>query len=117
MRFYLFIIALFFTKLVHSETIDAEKAKRIAEVSFGCNYKYHAVEVNDNYIVFSKGRDCGYVIVNSSCDGSLRIIGYSEYGNWDTQKLPPYLKQWINLLKTYLHKTTIETIFPIIYKI
>ena len=101
MRFYLFIIALFFTKLVHSETIDAEKAKRIAEVSFGCNYKYHAVEVNDNYIVFSKGRDCGYVIVNSSWDGSLRIIGYSEYGNWDSQKLPPYLKQWINSHNRY----------------
>ena len=101
MRFCLLIIAFIFSQLVHSETIEVEEAKRIAEVSFGCKYKYFVVEVSDNYIVFSKGRDCGYVIVNTTCDGPLRIIGYSEYGNWDAQKLPPYLRQWIKSHNRY----------------
>ena len=95
MRFCLLTIALILCQLVHSKTIDLEKAKIIAVSTFE-HEPLTIEETNDNYVVFSKGKDNGYVIVGASHEDALRIIGYSDFGNWDFQKLPPCLKQWID---------------------
>lgn len=98
MRFLLLTITVFLCQYVNSRAVDIEKAKSIAEYYFGNKHTISIAEINNDYVVLSKGNNQGFVVVASSSEGITKVIGYSEYGNWDIHTLPPYLVNWFNCL-------------------
>lgn len=49
----------------------------------------------DNFYVFDRGNNAGYVIVAGD-DCSPSILGYTDHGNFDIQQIPDAMRAWLN---------------------
>lgn len=105
MRLFFLSITFVFCQFAYSEDINIEKAKCVVKAFFGYKDNISVAEISNNYIVISKGENKGYVVVGRKNTGELKIIGYSEYGNWNLPNFPHYLKQWVHSINNYTPKS------------
>lgn len=104
----LLIVALMLPTMLKAEPVDKVQARQKALMFVGdrshadtrgaagvvkTDYLNLAVS-NDAYHVFNCGKDEGFVIISGD-DSMPDVLGYSDYGHFDTTDMPPALQNWL----------------------
>lgn len=104
----LLIVALMLPTMLKAEPVDKVQARQKALMFVGdrphadtrgaagvvkTDYLNLAVS-NDAYHVFNCGKDEGFVIISGD-DSMPDVLGYSDFGHFDTTDMPPALQNWL----------------------
>lgn len=102
------IVAFMLPTMLKAEPVDKAQARQKALTFIGdrphagtrvaagvVDTDYFSLAVsNEAYHVFNCGNDEGFVIVSGD-DSMPDVLGYSDYGHFDTSDMPPALQDWL----------------------
>ncbi len=116
MKKYIFIIVSVFLSLsVYAETIDLQQAKRIAQETIKAQntnltiaYTSSSTNGTAEFYVFNKAENRGFVIVSAEDMTDTYILGYSDEGSFDYDKLPENAKWWLSQYSEQIRKLRLD---------
>lgn len=118
----LLVFLLFVSLSVFSDPVDVNTAQTVAQYFFSHNTSIqvtnltlaYSEKINDGssaYFIFNINQNDGFIIVSGD-DAALPILGYSNTGHYDTNKLQPIFVKWMEGYKQqilYIKANNLQT--------